>query len=419
MDSTILSPFYQHLLVAGAIGVIIGLEREFNTHGDQGHIGGIRTFTLVALFGFLCGKLSEREPSGVLIPAMLIGFMALLAVVYVFQVKQGKAGLTTEFAMLITLLLGIMVARGFIQESLAVVVATTAILSLKEQVHGVIRQITQDEMFAFIKFAVLALLVLPILPNTPFGPNNLLNAKELGWVVIIVLSINFIGYLLLKFVGAQKGILMTALIGGLFSSTMVAWVFSARSKEKPDLSAAYASGIIVASSVMFVRVWMLCSLFYMELAWRLFFPLLILFVISLIASYLIYQKKRTNGDTTALDPGNPLDIKNAVLFAGLFVVISLALYYSQAYMGNAGALVSGALSGIADIDAITIGTAKWSVNDSTQLYTAGEVILIAALSNTFFKGLLSYVRGSRDLGRWVAFGFGALMLAGIGWLIFL
>lgn len=417
MDQSILAPFYQNLLVTAAIGLIIGLERELNTHSEAGHIGGIRTFTLVAIFGYLAGSIAHHSLMWV-IPVTIAAFMFLVAVVYHAQVQQGNSGLTTELSLLATFLLGIFVSLGFLQESLAVVVVITAILSVKEQVHGVIRQITQEELFAFIKFIMLALLVLPLLPDQSFGPEAILNSRELGWIVIIVLSINFAGYLLLKFGGARRGILLTALIGGLFSSTMVAWVFSARSKEKPELSAAYSAGIIVASTVMYVRVLVLAAMFYMPVAWHLLMPLSLLTLVSLLVAYLVFKKQVTDGDNPVLNPGNPFDIKNAAFFAVLYVLIALGMYYSRLWMGQSGAYVSGAISGVADIDAITISTVKWSAGDAARAFFAANVIIIALLSNTVFKAVMSISRGASALRKWVVFGFGPVLIAGIIWLLY-
>ncbi|MDX1910790.1 MAG: DUF4010 domain-containing protein, partial [Saprospiraceae bacterium] len=275
MDTALLSPFLQHLLIAAAIGLIVGLEREFNTHGQETHIGGIRTFPLVAILGYLGGALAKNTELSILW-VFGGGFFGLIALVYYFQVQRGKSGLTTELAMLITLTLGMLVALGFVRESLEVVVLVTVILSAKEQVHAFVKQVTEEELFAFVKFIVLVLLVLPMLPDQRFGPENLLNFRELGWIVMIVLCIGFAGYLLLKFGGMRRGILFTALVGGLFSSTMVAWVFSAKSREKPEYSAAYSAGVLVSSSVMFVRVYVLATVFYLPVAQQLFWPLLLL-----------------------------------------------------------------------------------------------------------------------------------------------
>jgi len=189
------------------------------------HVGGIRTFVLVAILGNVTDWVAKSTTPALLI-AGLAGFILLVVAVYFVQTQKGKIGLTTQIALLLTFLLGVANSRGLMQESVAVVVLMTTVLSLKDQLHGLIKQITEEELFAFIKFIVLALLVLPLLPKTPFGPDDLLSPRDLGYIVVLVLSISFTGYLLLKFGSPQKGILLTAVIGGLLSSTLIAWCSS-------------------------------------------------------------------------------------------------------------------------------------------------------------------------------------------------
>ncbi|MEY3195167.1 MAG: hypothetical protein RIQ78_1264, partial [Bacteroidota bacterium] len=233
----ILTPTFVRLVVSAGVGLIIGLEREFNTHDQPAHVGGVRTFVLVAILGNVADWVSKYTTPTLLL-VMMGGFLLLIGIAYGVQTQKGKLGLTTPVALLLTFLLGIANAEGRMQESLTIVVLMTTVLSLKEQLHGFVHQLTEEEWFAFIKFIVLALLILPMLPKTPFGPDGLLTPRDLGYVVVLVLSFSFSGYLLLKFGNPQKGILITAIMGGLFSSTLIAWVFSAKSRERKDLALA-------------------------------------------------------------------------------------------------------------------------------------------------------------------------------------
>ena len=166
--SAYLTPALISLIVSAGIGLIIGLEREFNTRDEPGHVGGIRTFVLVAVLGNVADWFSKNTNSGLLI-AVSAGFFLLVCVAYYIQTQKGKIGLTTEVALLLTFLLGVANSKGLMQESLAVVVLMAAVLSLKDQLHGFIKQVTEEELFAFIKFIVLALLILPLLPPNPLG----------------------------------------------------------------------------------------------------------------------------------------------------------------------------------------------------------------------------------------------------------
>lgn len=415
--NTLLTPAFTSLLVSAGIGLIIGLEREFNTHDDPAHVGGIRTFVLVAILGNVADWISIHTSSEILVTA-LAGFILLVIVAYYVQTQKGKFGLTTEVALLLTFLLGVANSKGLTQESLTIVVLVTTVLSLKEQLHGFIKQITEEELFAFIKFIVLALLILPVLPTNGFGPENALTARDLGYIVVLVLSISFLGYLLLKFGSPQKGILLTAIIGGLFSSTMIAWVFSSKSRERADLSPAFGSGIVLASSIMFVRVFIWASIFAFPVAKELFLPLLLMLLVSLIPTWQVLRQHKPEKNVTPLTPGNPLDIKNAIFFVFLYIGITFLMSTARQWLSPAMTYISGAVAGIADIDAISISTAKWAATPSGQSREAAIIILIAVMSNSLFKWLVSVFRGHPALRKPVGTGFGLVLLVGLGWLIF-
>lgn len=412
-----INPAFISLLMSAGVGLIIGLEREFNTHDQPTHVGGIRTFVLVAILGNFADLISRHSHFAALMIVM-VGFMLLVGIAYYVQTQKGKIGLTTQLALILTFLMGVAISEGLMQESLIVVVLMTTVLSLKEQLHGFIRQITQDELFAFIKFIVLALLILPMLPTSPFGPDNLLTPRDLGFIVILVLSISFAGYLLLKFGSPQKGILLTAIIGGLFSSTLIAWVFSAKSRERKDLSQAYGSGIVLASTIMFVRVFILAAVFAFPLAKQLALPLVMMLLASLAPTWQAFRDRKKAGDTPALSPGNPLDVKNAVLFVLLYIGITWLMAASRQWLSRTMTYISGAVAGIADIDAITISTAKWAAGPSGQTNEAAIIILLAVMSNSVFKWLVSVFNGARALRQPVGLGFGLVLAVGVGWLVF-
>lgn len=406
--NTILTPFFIGLLVSAGVGLIIGLEREFNTRDNPAHPGGIRTFILTAVLGYCAGWIGQSDFPEVLV-AVLAGFFLLVGLAYYTQTLKGNMGLTSEIALMLTLVLGIVNSTGHQRESLAVVVLMTLVLSLKEKLHGFIRKITEEELFAFIKFIVLALLILPMLPDEPFGPDGLLNARDMGWIAILVLSISFAGYLLLKFGNPKKGILLTAFIGGLFSSTLVAWIFSARSREQRELARVFGSGIVLASSVMFIRVFALSSVFAFPVALELLAPLFLMLLASLVPTWRVLRKRQADSDAPQLSPGNPLDLKNALLFILLYIGVTFLMFGSRHWLGTALTYLSGAVAGIADIDAITITTAKWAAMTPESNRQAAIVILIAVLSNSVFKLSVSLLKGAPELRRPVLLGFGLVI----------
>jgi len=409
-----LPPFFQGLLVATGIGLIMGLEREHQQREDTHHFAGLRTFPMATILGFVIGYVADLHIPE-LLPAATLGLFGLVAVAYYMQAKRESIGLTTEFALVLAYGLGVLVSVGHYSEALATAVVATVLLSLKERFLWFVKQISQTELAAFIKFFVLVLLLLLLLPNERFGPENLLNYRELGWIILLVSSISFAGYLLLKFSGSKHGILLTALLGGLFSSTMIAWIFGARSRETPALSRPLGAGILLSSSVMYVRVLFLTSLFSAEVAWQLLLPCALMLVVSLLAVWQYTRDWRQAGQTEQLPLGNPLDLKNAVFFGFLYIGVTLFMYYSRHWFGESGAYVSGMISGIADMDAITISTAKWAKMTSDADYGA-NIVAIAALSNTLFKATVATLRGHASMRKYMLTGFGAVLLAGGVWL---
>lgn len=403
------------LLMASGVGSIIGLEREFNTHGEAAHLGGLRTFTLIALAGFIVGELSQHTHIYLLLAATT-GFMGLIGVAYFIQTQNQRLGLTSELGMLLTFFLGVLIAYGHIQEALAAVVVITTILSLKEQLHNIVKKLTNEELFAFIKFIILALLILPMLPDQTFGPDNSINVRDLGLIVMVVLTFSFGGYLLLKFGSPNKGILLSALIGGLFSSTMIAWVFASRSRERPEYGPVYGAGIVLASSVMLVRVFILTAIFAFPVAKLLILPLLMMLLASVVPAIISWRRDE-QVQTGALDAGNPLDIKNAVFFAGLYIATTLLMYYTREWLSASMVYVSAAITGIADIDAITLSTAKWASTNPEQSTVAQRLILVAIFSNSVFKLSVSLIRGVPALRIAALKGFGMVIGAGVLYLV--
>lgn len=416
MRKMLVSLFIQGLLVSVGTGLIIGLEREFNTHQEAAHLGGTRTFPLVSILGYSTVTLAKQTAPVVLV-AGIVGIFALVVLAYWVQTQKGKLGLTTALALLVTYFLGAMTAYGLLVEAVSLTVFTTTLLSLKDQFHSFVKRITEEEMFAFIKFFIIALLVMPLLPDKPFGPGGLLNAREIGWIVVIVSSISLTGYLGLKFGGMQRGILLTAFAGGLFSSTMVAWVFSQRSRETPEAAVTYSAGIVLSSSIMFVRILLLVWGFYPPLAYQLIVPCMILLVASLgVVVYLMYRHK-DQPMKEDFPLGNPLDLKNALFFVVLYASVSLFMVYSGQWFGEAGLYVTGTLSGVADMDAIAISTAKLTGRSGVTVTDACNVIVMAMLANTCFKLGVSLLRGVSQLRRYTAIGFGLILLSGLGVLL--
>ena len=404
------------VLISMGIGLILGLEREYDKLKDQG-FAGIRTFPIVAILGFSLGNLTEKFTPWLLIVS-LGAFILFLAFNHFFQKQEeyGK-GLTTNLALIATFVLGVMVSAQYYRDAVATAVIIVTLLSLKTRFRMVISNITSEELFAFIKFSIIALLILPFLPNKTYGPNDLLNPFEIGSIIVIVSFLNFIGYLLVKYVGSKKGILLTAILGGLISSTAVTWSYASRSVESSELSRKYAAGIIIASAIMFPRLALLAYIFNNALLTYLALPFCVFTLVCLVVSLLLI-KRDTNKPDTNIKLGNPMNLLNAIGFGVIYIVILFAVFYSNEFFGESGLYYSALIAGLADTDAITISMAKFSL-DGEKLKVASSVIIAAIMSNMLVKLGITIFKGSKTAGKFVGYTFGGVILIGIIYILIL
>lgn len=398
--------FFVRLLVSIGIGIVIGLERQYNAMKEHANgYFGIRTFTFYALLGCVSVLFYFLFSPWIYI-ALFLGLVILTAVAYWQTAMQGDRGLTTEVTALLTFVLGSMAAYGLISFSLMLTVIVVVLLSSKFQIKTFVGKITTAELYAFIRFVVLALLIFPFLPDVNFGPYAVINPKEIGGVVLLTSALGFSGYILIKTLGNRRGILLGGLLGGLVSSTSITWVYSKKSKEDPSLSASCATAILGASSILYIRVGVWTALFHTPLFRSLAVYLILLLLAALgvtIYTHLKGKKLATQTDTTAIS--KPLDLVGALIFGGIYVLILLAVSYANDYFGEQGTLISSALAGISDIDAVSISIAKLT-GISISLPLAEVAILIACLSNTLVKLGLGCYLGSLQLRKLLLRGYG-------------
>lgn len=407
----LLGPYMLGILMSLAIGLILGLEREYDKLKDSSGYAGLRTFPIVTILGYMMGVLSVSFSTWFLIIGMggIIVFMGMAQ--HLRTTGVGGFGMTTNLALIATFLLGVMVSQELYRDSIATAVILVTLLSLKTTFRTIIQNITHEELYAFIKFVIIALLILPFLPNKDFGAGGLLNPFEIGSIVVIVSFLNFIGYFLVKFVGSRKGILLTAILGGIISSTAVTWNYAAKSKENPKLSKEYAAGIMIASSIMFPRLVLLASIFNIDILGELAIPAVILTLICLVPAIMLLRKS-TNEVSTDIELGNPLNMLNALSFTAIYIVILYAVYYGNEFFGESGLYYSAIIAGLADTTAITISMAKFSLVGG-KLSLATLVIIAATLSNTLVKLGIVYFRGAKAAGKLVAYVFGSTILIGV------
>src|SRR5688572_5339542 len=378
--------FLIRLGVACGIGFLIGLEREHSALAKkEEEFAGIRTFIFLSLMGFLGAAMNFLVSPWVFV-AIVTGIILLTSISYwVLAHGRGDIGGTSELTAIIAVLLGGLTFLGYIEMSLMITVIMVVLLSLKFKLQTVIGQITHEEMYDFIRFVVVALLIFPFLPNTTYGPYDVINPREIGWVIILTSGLGFIGYVLMRIMGAGKGILWSGIIGGLVSSTAVTWVFSRKSKEHPELSLNCAIAILAASSIMVIRVFIWIIVFNPELLSTFSLPLGIVFLGAIgVTLYFYFREKKNSKTDNAMPPGKPLNLIGALVFGLIYTVIIFMVAYASNTFGNSGIYITSGIGGLSDIDAITISVSKLSRESITAL-TAQNAILIATVATTIVR----------------------------------
>lgn len=405
--------FIIRLLVAIGIGSVIGLERQFramkeNTEG----FAGIRTFIFLVLLGFIAALFYYLFSPWVYV-ALFIGVSILIAFTYWVSAAKGGHGATTEFSSLLAFILGSLTFAGFIEISLMITVLIVVVLSSKFRIKTIVGRITAEELYDFIRFVVIALLLFPFLPDQTYGPYNVLNPKEIGWVIILTSGLGFVGYILAKFLGARKGILLGGIIGGLVSSTAVTWIYAKKSKENESLSASCATAILAASSIMFIRVLIWTFIFNITLFNSLVPSIGLIFLSAIgITLYIFFKGKNKEINGAEMPLSKPLDLKGAMVFGLIYVVILLVVSYANENLGEGGTLVSSAIAGFSDIDAITISISKLT-GESLELSIGAIAILIAVISNTLVKMGIGMYAGSSELRKNLLIGYGTMFIAAL------
>lgn len=405
--------FLIRLIVAIGIGAVIGLERQYSAMKENSHgYSGIRTFIFHSVFGFIAGLFYFLLSPWIYV-TLFIGLVVLTSVSYWQTALQGDRGMTTELSSILTFLLGSMALYGLIEISLMLTVILVVILSSKFQLKAIVGKITADELYAFIRFVVLALLIFPFLPDQAFGPYEVLNPREIGWVVLLTSGLSFSGYLLIKFIGENKGIILSGILGGLVSSTAVTWVFTKKSKENPNLSAFCATAILAASSIMFIRILIWSFIFNQGLFQKLFLPISLVFLSAIGVTFFLFQRKKNHDlNQTEIPQKKPLDLKSALVFGFIYMLISLLVTYANKNLGQSGTLISSAIAGISDIDAITISVSKLA-GIKLDLKTAAIAVLIASVSNTLIKLGIGIYAGSLSLRRHLYLGYGIMFTTAV------
>ncbi len=398
------------------IGALIGLEREFvqQRSGEQ-EFGGIRTFALMALLGAVAAFLTDLYGPLIFLAVYLGLILLLWASLLASSMRGVEEGITTEVTALLVPLFGAMMIWNQPAVAAALGVITALILALKPRLHGAARRMSAEDLRATLEFSIITAVVLPLLPNEGFGPFGVLNPFQIWLLVVFISGIGFLGYVLMKYLGPERGIGITGLLGGLVSSTATTLSFAGRSKTNAGLSTVLAQGILLASCVMFPRVLIEVAVVNPGLVRQVVVPLVAMLIAGVIAVYILWRRGRAEDevDHGGVELSNPLRLKTAITFGLVFAVVLVAVEAANEYFGSAGVYIASILAGITDVDSITLSVSNLSLKGMLDARVAAIAIILATIMNTIAKAVMAMVLGTPRLRRLVSRAFGFVVLAGL------
>ncbi|MEO8479047.1 MAG: MgtC/SapB family protein [Gemmatimonadota bacterium] len=416
------------LLLATLVGLAVGLEREWSGHtsGPDARFAGIRTFALLGTVGGFAGWFARTDQPAL---GVAVAAGAMVFVVAAFMAAMRRHGTTadstTEVAGLVVIVIGITAGLGHRAIASAAATLVVVLLTEKSALQRASQRLDANELRATVQFAVMALVILPLLPNRTFGPYDAFNPRQLWWVVLLFSGLNFAGYIARRVVGETRGLGITGLLGGLVSSTAVTFNFSRRSRHDNALAQPLAFGVAAACTVLLPRLVVVAAVLQPRLLGELVPLLAPPFVAgtALLAGALWRDRDRgrtqaAEASTTTHDPlQNPLAVWSSLQMAVAFQVVLFAVAWVQASVGNPGVLASAGLLGLTDMDALTFAMTQLA-SDNAQTHLAALAIAIGVISNTILKSTVVLTLGSarfRYLAITALAAIGAASAAALWW----
>ena len=414
---------FQRFSVALAIGMLIGLERGWQEREDtEGRrTMGLRTFAISALLGATWGALSIKLPqSGAIALGLAFVVFSLIVALYRFRETQieGTLGATTVVAAMSTFTLAAFALIGDVQVAAAAGVAVTGLLALKRHLHGWLRQLNWLELRSALVLAAMSFILLPVLPNAAVPRLGGLNPYEIWLMTVLIAAISFAGYIAVRVVGQKRGLLLTGISAGLVSSTAVTITLARLAYDRPEHKNIATAGAIAAGATMMTRVLVVVGLFNTALMYALLPALGAAAAVTAISAILLMQRHRDTAQADGeISLQNPFELSTVLKFGALLAAIMLAAEFAKSSAGASGLLGLAAVSGIADVDAITLAMSRQAGQD-VALSIAAQAIALAVAVNTASKAVIAWLTGGAGPGIPMALVALIAIAAGLAALLF-
>ena len=397
------------------LGLLIGLQRE----RTDSHLGGIRTFPLISLFGTVCAMLARFLGWA----ALIGGFLAITAVLVVANYLRARSdpehepGQTTEIAALLTFALGAYVVQGNWSVVFVAAGVIVILLHLKGPMHAFVRAMGDHDMKAVMQFVVITLIVLPLLPNRAYGPYKVLNPYDIWRMVVLIVGISLTGYVAYKVVGQKAGIVLGGILGGLISSTATTVSHARRSRETPEIHRLAVFVIMIASAISYARVLIEIAAVAPRHFNAMSLPLGIMLGWMLLIAGGLYFLIRGH-EAKIPEPSNPAELKSALVFGALYALVIFAVGAAKQHLGEGALYGIAIVSGLTDMDAITLSIARMVHQERIDPSSGWHLILVASLANLAFKAAAAVFLGGWRFGVRVLLAFAVGLAGGLALLLF-
>lgn len=410
------------LVIAALVGLAVGIEREWSGKarpGPDARFAGVRTFFLIGSIAGISGWLISRSLT---LPAtaLLAGIITLVVVAYWAAARRGGSAVdgTTEVAALLVIALGVLAGVGEVKIAGGTAALVVLALSEKGTIQSIVAGIDEVEMRAALQFAVLGLVILPLLPDRTYGPLGGVNPRSLWIVVLIFSGLNFAGWVARRAVGASHGYGVTGALGGIISSTVVSLQYSRLSRVTPQLGVGLGVGVVAACTVLLPRVLVLSTVLNREVAWALIPYLIPPFVVGVAwcAAWLLQARHEgRDGEEAEADVGaetSPLRLWSAIRMTLALQAALMALNFVSARFGAGGVLATAAVLGLTNMDALTLSMNRLG-SSSGDVPLAARAIAVGIAANSLLKLALTVVLGEAHFRRVASSGVAALLVAAV------
>lgn len=404
------------LAIALGVGMLVGLQRERSPSST--HVGGIRTFPLVTVLGAMCAMLSASFGPWLAVVSFA-GVVAASILANIIGMKRGdpEPGMTTEVAMMVMFVIGVMLASGMRDVAVALGVGTAILLQVKQPLHNWARRIGDRDIHAVLQFALITFIVLPVLPNQTFGPFDVLNPYRIWLMVVLVVGISLAGYIAFRLLGKTNGTLVAGLVGGMISSTATTVSYARRARQSREIEGAACAIFLLSTLVSFGRVITEVRVVAPGYAGEIAMPVVVMAAAAMVCAALALMGHGRDGGEMP-EQGNPTELRSALVFGGLYAVVLLAVAAAKEYFGDAGIYAAAGISGLTDMDAITLTTGRLAERGRLEPGTAWRAIVLASIANMVFKTGVVWSLGGLRLALRVAAWFGVLVAVGVGLMVF-